>query len=307
MMKRFPKATSLIARSGIAGLAAMSFMCTALPVNAGGLEPLSDAALSSVQGRDGLSFDLSNFTMSGDARLTYYAPSPSTASAFISNMYATRSDDPANPFGDPYRLDIVRRGSGEADVITLARPDNVNGAKRWQVAFDWGVDADGIAFDGGSIVLRDATFYGGGMQWTTPRAGDGIAFGTSLQMDIANVLLRPRGRGDITQAEPAGVTEQLNMRGVRIGAVDSNGTFLNAPWRIADVTSQPGVIDAVTDAAGNSRLHIGIDWPDANGAALGGLQIDNIAFRSDATGNVDLGSSRIGSMQIQYLDIKMRP
>lgn len=304
MMKRFTKTRSLLACGGTAMLA---LCAVALPVGAQGLKPLSDDALSSVQGRDGLSFDLANFAMSGDARLTYFAPSPSTASAYISNMVAMRSDDAANPFGDPYRLDIVRRGPGESDVITLARPENANGAKRWQVAFDWGVDADGIAFDGGSIVLRDATFYGGGMQWTTPRVGEGIAFGTSLRMDIGNMLFRPRGRGDITQAEPAGVTEQMNIRGLRVGAVDASGNFLNTPWRIADVSAQPGVINAVTDSAGNSRLHIGIDWPDASGAALGGLQIDNLSFRSDVTPNVDLGSSRIGSMQIQYLDIKLRP
>lgn len=296
MMLRFTYATSLLV---------LGFL--ALPVSAQGLQPLSDDALSTVQGRDGLSFDLSNFSMSGDARLTYYAPSPSTASAWISNMAASRSDDPANEFGDPYRFDIVRRGPGQSDVITLTRPENANGAKRWQSAFDWGVDADGISFAGGSVVVRDATFYGGGMQWTTPNTGDGIAFGTALRMDIGNLLLRPRGRGDVTQAEPAGVTEQMHVRGLRVGAVDSAGNFLNTPWRIADVTSQPGIINAVTDTAGNSRVHIGIDWPDANGAALGGLQIDNLAFRSDVTGNVDLGASRIGSMQIQYLDIKLRP
>ncbi|HEY0847254.1 MAG TPA: DUF6160 family protein [Noviherbaspirillum sp.] len=304
MMKRFTTPASLNAQ----GSAVVLVLCVlAVPVCAQGLQPLNDDALSSVQGRDGLSFDLSNFSMSGDARLTYYAPAPSTASAYIANMSMSRSDDPANEFGDPYRLDIIRRGPGESDVITLSRPENANGAKRWQTAFDWGVDADGINFDGGSIVLRDTAFYGGGMQWTTPRAGDGIAFGTSLRMEIGNLLLRPRGRGDISMAEPAGVTEQMNFRGVRIGAVDSNGNFLNTPWRIADVTAQPGIMNAVTDSAGNSRIHIGIDWPDANGAPLGGLQVDNLSFRSDITGNVDLGASRIGSMQIQYFDMKLRP
>jgi len=286
-------------------------LCCALAqpclASAHGMQPLADDALSSVQGRDGLSFDLANFSMSGDARFTYYAPSPSTASAYIGNIFATRSDDPANPFGDPYRLDIVRGESGLADVITLAFPENANSAKRWQVAYDWGVHADGMAFEGGSVVLRDVVFRGGGLQWTTPRAGDGIAFGLGLRVDVGNLLLRPRGRGDISVAEPASVTEQMNIRGLRLGAVDSNGNFLNTPWRIADVSSQPGIFNAVTDAAGNSRLHIGIDWPDARGAALGGLQIDNLSFRSDMTGNLDLGSSRIGSMQIQYMDIKVRP
>jgi hypothetical protein len=49
----------------------------------------------------------------------------------------------------------------------------------------------------------------------------------------------------------------------------------------------------------------------APAAAAGTLQIGNISFRSDAGGtvapNVDLGSSRIGSIQLQYLDIKFRP
>lgn len=278
-----------------------------VPAAAQGLEPLSDDVLSSVQGRDGLSFDLANFALSGDARLTYRAPAPSTASLAIGNLYATRSDDTADPFGDPYRLDIVKGGTGAADTIVLAFPQNANGAQRWQAAYDWSVDADGIAFDGGAVVLKDVVFSGGGFQWTTPRANDGIAFGLGLRVDIGDLLLRPRGRGDISMAEPAGVTEQMHLRGVRVGAVDSNGNFLGAPWRIADVASQPGIFNAVTDAAGNSRLHIGIDWPDANGAALGGLQIDKLSFRSDATGSTDLGSSRIGSMQIQYLDIKFKP
>lgn len=286
---------------------ALALACGAASAGTQGLQPLSDDALSSVQGRDGVSFDLANFTMSGDARFTYHAPSPSTASAYIGSFYATRSDDPADPFGDPYRLDIVKGDTGMADVITLAFPENANGAKKWQAAYDWGVNADGVAFEGGSMVLRDVVFSGGGFQWTTPRVNDGIAFGLGLRVDIGNLLLRPRGRDDISQAEPAGVTEQMNFRGLRIGAVDSNGNFLNAPWRVADVSSQPGIFNAVTDDAGNSRLRIGIDWPDANGAALGGLQIDNLSFRSDVTGNVDLGSSRIGSMQIQYMDIKFKP
>ena len=286
--------------------------CALAPAWAGtaaaeGLQPLSDDALSSVQGRDGVSFDLAGFAMSGDARFTYHAPSPSTSSAYIGSIHASRSDDPANPFGDPYRIDIVKGAPGMADVITLAFPENTNGAQKWQTAYDWGVNADGIAFEGGSMVLKDVAFYGGGFQWTTPRVNDGIAFGFGLRVDVGNMLLRPRGRDDISQAEPASVTEQMNFRGLRIGAVDSNGNFLNAPWRMADVTSQPGIFNAVTDDAGNARLRIGIDWPDANGAALGGLQLDKLSFRSDVTGNVDLGSSRIGSMQIQYLDIRFKP
>lgn len=288
---------------GRASCALILLACTA----AHGMQPLNDSALSTVQGRDGVSFDLSNFSMSGDARFTYHAPGPAAASAYIGNVYLSRSDDPDNEFSDPYRFEVRKGATGLADVLHLSRPENANGLKRWQAAFDWGVSADNMNFEGGSIVVKDAVFYGGGTQLTTPRYSDGFAFGTALRVDIGNILLRPRGRDDITQAEPATVTEQLNLRGIRIGEVDSNGTFLNTPWRIADVTSQPGIINAVTDSAGNARLRIGIDWPDANGAPLGGLQIDNISFRSDVTGNLDLGSSRIGSIQLQYLDIRVRP
>jgi hypothetical protein len=291
-------------RHAVAALGAgIALGLCALPSFAQGLQPLDDAALSTVQGRDGLSFDLSNFSMSGDARITYYAPAPSNASAWVGNMYATRSDNP-DAFSDPYRLDVVKSDTGLADIVTLAFPTNAAGGQRWQYVYDWGVSADGADREGGSVMFKDAVFYGGGVQWSTPRDSEGIAFGLALRFDIANLLLRPRGRGDITQVDSA--AEQMNISGIRVGAVDSSGNFTNTPWRIADVTSQPGVINAVTDANGQSRLHVGIDWPDANGAPLGGLEIGNITFKSNVTGNLDLGSSRIGSIQIQYLDVKFR-
>jgi hypothetical protein len=95
---------------------------------------------------------------------------------------------------------------------------------------------------------------------------------------------------------------------VRIGAATDDGSAPVAPWRIADVGSQAGIFNVRTDDAGNARLHIGVNWPDAGAqAAAGTLQIGNISFRSDAGANVDLGSSRIGSIQLQFLDIKFRP
>lgn len=298
-------------RAGIASLCCLLALgCLTASASAKGMRPLDDSALSDVRGGDGISFDLNNFSMSGNARITYYTPD-NLSSAYIGNLYAARSDDPNNPFGDPYRISVIKGAAGLADVIDLAFPQNANGLACWQFAFDWGVNSNGIAFDGGSAVFKDTVFYGGGIQLSTPRSGDGFAFGLALRMDIGNILLRPRGRGDITQADAAGVAEQMNISGVRIGEVDANGNFTGKPWRIADLAGQPGVINAVTDSDGNPRLHIGIDWPDLarapDGAALGGLQINNISFRSDVTGNLDLGSSRIGSMQIQYLDIKFRP
>ncbi|TFV86941.1 hypothetical protein E4K72_22780 [Oxalobacteraceae bacterium OM1] len=288
-------------------LRALTLACAiaACVVEAAAMEPMSDASLAAVQARDGISFDLNGFAMSGDARITYTAPTGS--SLWLGNLQLSRSDDTSNPFGDPYRLDIARGAPGLADMITLAFPSNANGLARWQLAADFGVNADGVSFDGGSLVVRDLILTGGGLELSTPRNGDGFAFGLALRADIGNVLLRPRGRDDITLAEPAGVAEQMNIAGVHIGAVDGAGNFTGAPWRVADLAHQPGVINAVTDANGNPRLHIAIDWPDANGAQWGGIKVDNINFRSDVTGNLDLGSSRIGAAQIQFLDIKVRP
>jgi hypothetical protein len=119
-------------------------------------------------------------------------------------------------------------------------------------------------------------------------------------MEIASLALQPNGR--------ASSGEALVLSNVRIGAATADGSAPVAPWRIADVGTQAGIFNARTDEAGNARLHIGINWPDAGAAAPAGtLQIGNIGFRSDVTGNLDLGSSRIGSIQLQYLDIKFRP
>jgi len=117
-----------------------------------------------------------------------------------------------------------------------------------------------------------------------------------------DLLLRPRGRTD--------TTEQLQLHGIRLGAAAEDGTLLGTPWAIADATTQPGIINAVTDADGKASLHVGIGWPTTAAAApTGGLAIDRIVFTSSALpgGQLDLGASRIGTMQIQYLDVKLRP
>jgi len=271
------------------------------------LMPLDDRELSTVSGRDGVSFDFSNFSLSGDARITYTMPAPATASLWLGHPYMARSDDAKREFTDPYRLDIFQR-TGLADYFNIAFPANPDGTARWQFAFDFGINADGVDFQGGTLIFKDLVFYGGGLQMSTPVDGDGTAFGLGLRLDIGNLLLRPRARDDIAVADPATVGEQLNLRGIHLGAVGADGAWLNTPWQIAEVTTQPGIFNAVTDASGNSRLHIGIGWPTGpDGAPWGGLVVDNVTFKSDVTGTLDLGSSRIGAMQIQFLDIKLRP
>jgi len=73
------------------------------------LMPLDDRELSTVSGRDGVSFDFSNFSLSGDARITYTMPAPATASLWLGHPYMARSDDAKREFTDPYRLDIFQR------------------------------------------------------------------------------------------------------------------------------------------------------------------------------------------------------
>ena len=263
---------------------------------AGAMEPLSDNALSTVHGRDGVSFDLSGFSMSGNARITY---SPDASSSiYIENLSASRSDS-AVPYSDPYKLDIVAGAPGLADVINFAFPANVNGDQRWQFAYDWGVTSNGITSANGSVVMQDLVVTGGGLQFTTPQVNDGIAFGAAVRMDIGQLSFQPNGRSD--------TSGQMVLSGVHIGGVDASGNFNGTPWVIADAAAQPGVINAVTDASGVS-LHIGIDWPDprygSGAASAGGIAIDNISFNTPGQPAVNLGSSSIGSIQIQYLDVK---
>jgi hypothetical protein len=275
--------------------AAAILLCA--PALAAALEPLPDSALAKVAGRDGMSFNLSNFAMSGNAELRYYAPGG--GSIGIGNVAASRSDNADAPFADPYRLDIIAGGPGRADIINIAFPENAAGREVWQVAYDFGVNASGFDVKNGSVILKDLVYYGGGLQWSTPAVGDGLAFGLATRIELGSLTLAPNGR------EATG--EAMVLSNVKIGAATADGSAPTAPWRIADVTNQAGIFNARTDAAGNSSLHIGVNWPDAGQAAPSGtLQIGNISFRSDAGASMDLGSSRIGSIQLQYLDIKFR-
>jgi hypothetical protein len=165
------------------------------------MEPMSDSAMSAVRGRDGVSFDLNGFAMSGDARVSYTTPVGS--SLYVEKFHASRSDNPL-PFSDPYRLDILPSAPGLADYINIAFPVNTNGEQRWQMAYDWGVGADGVVREQGSVVVKDLVLYGGGLQFTTPQVNDGIAFGAALKLDIGQLSFQPRGRDDATEAMASG-------------------------------------------------------------------------------------------------------
>ena len=247
------------------------------------MQPLADTELASVHGRDGLAFNLQNFSLSGPLTLTYTAPGESGGSLWLGNLSLSRSDDAASTFSDPYTLRVLSRGAGLADVIRLGEPLNASGLLKWQFAADWGVNASGIDFQGGALVVQDLVTRGGSVTLTTPATPgvEGIAFGLALRADIGNLTLRPRGRDD--------ASEQWRLSGIHLGAA--------------------GIVNAITDANGTSMLHIGIGWPTtAAGAPLASLVVDSLVFKSDSLpgGMLDLGSSRIGTMQIQYLDVKLR-
>lgn len=278
-------------------------LCALLPqpVTAAGLVALDDVQLAEVQGGDGLGFNLVGFSLSGPLSMIYTAPDG--ASLRLANLYLARSDDLSATFSDPYRLDIVARGNGLAELVLLSGPANANGLLRWQFAADASVEVGGTRYEGGSLLISDLVSRNASLALTTPATPgvDGIAFGMGLQLDIGTLAIQPRGRSMDSEA--------LSLSGIHLSAAQADGTRLASPWQIADASLQPGILNVVTDASGASSLHLGIAWPSAGSEApLGSLLIDNISFRSASLPgqSLELGSSRIGTMQIQYLDIKLK-
>jgi hypothetical protein len=265
------------------------------------MQALRDSELADVRGSNGVAFNLVGFSLSGPLSITY--TSPNGAALSLSNLALSRSDDPDATFTDPYTFKLVGR-PGLADAMQLSEPLNAQGRLKWQFAADWRVQADGITHEGGALVINDLVSRAGQLTLTTPATPgvDGVAFGLKLNLDIGDLLLRPRGRAD--------GAEELRLHGIRLGAAAEDGTLLGTPWALADATLQPGILNAVTDADGKASLHVGIGWPTtAAGAPIGSLVVDNISFKSDTLpgGVMDLGVSRIGTLQIQYLDVKLRP
>ncbi len=266
------------------------------------LTPMADEELAAVRGA-GLAFNLQDFSLSGGIGLTYTGDAGQTL--WLGNLSLSRSDDPAATFSDPYRLQLINRANGMSDVISLSEPQNANGLLKWQLAADWAINADGIDFQGGALVLQDLQSYGGTLTLAPPATAgvEGFAFGLALRADVGALLLRPRGR-DVD-------TEQLSLQGIHL-----SGALPGQPWIVADVTAQPGLINAITEN-GQSYLHVALSWPVAGDAPTGSLVVDNITFKTDAPGFVDpstgqasttfsLGSSRIASIQLQFVDIKLR-
>jgi hypothetical protein len=271
-------------------------------VPAAAMEALSERDLAAVQGRDGIFFNLQNFSLSGQLSLTYRSPDGSTLK--LGDLALSRSDDPDHLLDDPYALWIQRRGNGLADVVHLDLPQNAAGLQRWQAAADLSVTpAGGSTQAMGALVLQDLALYGGGVQMSTEPgsgSGSGVLLGVALRADLGALSWRARGRADGSEA--------LTLSGIHLGAVDDSGNFTQQPWALADVTSQPAVLQVIGDGQGGQVLQLKVDWSTAEaGAAKAGLLIDNVRFDSSVNGAMDLGSSRINSFQINYLDMRLRP
>lgn len=283
--------------------------CVYMAPSGWALTALEDAEMSSVRGA-GVAFNLVNYSLSGDLSLTYVAKT--TASNAMAQYIAfnkltlSRSDDPSATFSDPYSLSVVAR-PGLPDVIRMAEPRNANGLLKWQFATDWKVGTEDGVFNGGSLLVQDYASYGGRLEVTSPATAgvEGVVFGKTVHFDMGSILLRPRGRAD--------ASNELQISGIHVGAADGVSA-----WVLADVTAQPGIFNAITEG-GQSYLHLGIGWPTdpSKEVPAARVVVDNITFRNDQptytdpvtqlpTSTLNLGASRIASMQLQYLDVKLR-
>lgn len=274
------------------------------------MTPLADADLQAVRGA-GIAFNLKDFSLSGDIALTYEGRDGQYIA--LKKLSVSRSDDLAATFSDPYTMTVSSR-AGLPDVVRWTDPLNVKGLLKWQFATDWSIGTSAGVFEGGSLVVQDLQSRGSHFSVTSPSVAgqEGIVWGSGVRMDIGSVLIRPRGRDDVSNADAPGATHQLRLQGIHISDVDGV-----SPWVLADVTAQPGIFNAVTEN-GQSFLHLGIGWntDPYTETRAGKVEIDNITFRNDqatyvnpmtglAANTLNLGASSIGSMQIQYLDMKL--
>jgi len=275
---------------------------------------LQDDELAAVRGADGIAFNLSNFslTSSADNPLTLTYLSPGGSSLTLSRLDLKRTDDP-DPFADPYTLDIVAR-PGLSDMIALAFPLNAAGNQKWSLTADFSHcgavslsdnSCVGTNFIGGTLQMTDLTMKGGGLT-IAPTAvpnTEGIAFGLGTQLDIGKLAVYSRGRD---ASDAVDTSDFLAFSNIHLADATTGGA-----WMLADVTKQPGLFNAVTDSSG-SYLHLQIGWPTttdpvpAAALGIGDISFSNTAIPGGPATVTSFGTSSIASMQINYLDIRLR-
>lgn len=281
-----------------------------------GMHALQDDELAAVRGADGINFNLSNFSLTSNATtpLTLTYQSPQGSSMTLSRLDLSRTDDP-DGFADPYSL-TLRARPGLSDMIAIDFPLNVAGNQSWSLTADF-ANCDkmvagtctGLNFNGGTLQATGLTMKGGGL-YLAPSAiagTEGIAFGLGTQLDIASLGIYSHGRtaGDTT--DTIDKSDSLVLSGIHLVDATTGGVYT-----LADVTTHPGLINAMTDANGSSYLHIQVGWPTTSDPVPAArVTIDNITFTSPGLNGAapittNLGSASIASMQVNYVDIKFR-
>jgi hypothetical protein len=278
-VRRPRQLTSLMRQAMVLGLLGISAVA-----GAADLVALDDSVLSQVQGRDGVNFAVNLNTAIGSNIFSVdnalgLPTSISHSNVLVTGLYAVS-------------IDIMAGAAGAPDFLNWIYPD-ITSTKPLNMVYDMAITADGNTF-GSSVTLQDFLMAGSSMQLSSSDQG-GMAFGMAQKLHIANVLMQPNGRGN--------TAGQLSMSGVSIGS-EGGPESVPGPWVIADLVNQPGQFNIIADPAGD-RIQIGIDFPKVGDAAAGKMNIENITFNTP-TGPLNLGSSNIGSMQIQHLNIKFR-
>ena len=220
----------------------------------------------------------------------------------------------------------------EQQVIRLLNPKNLSGSVKWNVTYDWKVaegvtsTSTGVVHDMGAHIVEDMVIRGGGISlapaWSYQNNEDvrGAAFGLDLNVEIGALILRPRGRGDVDTFDAQGVMThagtEMALRGIKIGAANATKTGVDTDptktWKVADVITQPGIINAYTDANGKPVLRMGIEWyrgSDENQIPTGAMSVDQIIIKGGtaaAPTSTNFGGLSIGGMQIRYLDVVFR-
>lgn len=278
-----------------------------LPITAHAeLAALDDQGLAGVTGQDGISLQFVGFGIDGDARFTYREPPGAGGSLWVEKLKITTVDDTARLFSDPLLIDVID-GGGAADYINIQFPQNPDSIAKSTWSFDLGVNADGSGdWNLGAVVLRDVVQHGTRVRITSPPAGEGFALDLSTRLDIGNILIRPRGRGDPHAATLDTVAEQLNISGVHLAGSNlvTSAPDPGSPFRLGDIFTQPLIIRSIQEG-GIPYLNVHMDWPTGAAVApIGSVVIDNVTFNSDITGVSNFGSSQIGLVQVQYLDLR---
>ena len=275
----------LIPHRTISCLTLTALGATAFTAMAGDLQPLDDGALSEIRGRDGVSFAVNANVNIGSISIGVTDTDANPATLNMNNVNVTGTIATT--------MDLVGGTNGSPSYINWAFPD-ITTTNPLQFGFDLLVNANGTSL-GTGVQLQNVSLNGSSFQMT-PYINTGITFGMGVNLQIGNALLQPNGRGN--------TAGQMSLSGISLSAAGSNGS---APWVLADINAQPGIINIVTDANGNPNLQWGIGWPTAGAGTAapssGSLQVNNVTFTTP-DGTVNLGSSSIGSMQVQYLNVR---